>query len=247
MRNDSKLDDYDYLFKIILLGDTHVGKTSIVSQFVNKDYNKYEEPTIGVDFKVNCKTIHDKKVKLYLWDTAGQEKFHSIIQSYYKNVGGGVVVYDVTNTQSYNNVIRWIKEIRKYNIYENNIEIPILIFGNKSDLILNRKITTEMGQSLADKYNVIFYEGNVKNNKNIDLIFEKLGEKMFSTFIFPNIKCYGIQEKKQLVKPIVAFSIDNTSNTTNLTNKKFKIYNPYGKEENEGNKKGIDCNSCSIL
>ena len=114
MQNNAKLDDYDYLFKIILLGDTHVGKTSIVSQFVNKNYNKYQEPTIGVDFKVNCKTINDKKVKLYLWDTAGQEKFHSIIQSYYKNVGGGVVVYDVTNTQSYNNVIHWIEEIRKY-------------------------------------------------------------------------------------------------------------------------------------
>ena len=247
MPKDNGDEDYDYLFKIILLGDTCVGKTTIVSQFTSNNYNPYEEPTVGVDFKVKTIPINEKRVKLFLWDTAGQEKFHSIIQSYYKNIGGAVIVYDVTNPRSYNNVIFWIKEIRKKNEYDDGLEIPILIFGNKSDLVDNRKITTEIGQSMAQQYNVLFYEGNAKNNKNIDLMFTKLGEEMFTRFIYPNIRCHGIQENKKFVQlPRHAFNMETTNHA--LQN---KIYHSVEIKEDrtkfKERKKEIDCNSCSIL
>jgi small GTP-binding protein len=184
----------DFIFKILLAGDTGVGKSSIASRFIDGDFNKFSNSTIGVDFKTKDDILLDKiKIKYHLWDTGGHQKFSSIIQNYFTSIAGGIVVYDVTEKHSFHQVKEWVERIRGANIYENNMEIPILIFGNKTDNNLHRKITTEMGQDLAFELNTFFYEGSALNDKNISKIFQQLGEAIYTRFIGKQIYCRGIK------------------------------------------------------
>ena len=144
-------EEYDYIFKIILIGDSRVGKSCIASCLVGKEFNKYEETTIGVDFKTCTRELplYKKLVKYYIWDTAGQEKFNAITKNYYRNIAGGIIIYDVTDRRSFNRVNYWLQQIKENSSQELNIhKIPILLFGNKIDQYQNRKVYTEEGQAI---------------------------------------------------------------------------------------------------
>lgn len=159
--------NYNYTFKSIVIGDSGVGKSSLLLQFTDKRFSAVSDLTIGVEFGAKVLNISNKKIKLHVWDTAGQEKFRSITQSYYKDSAICLLVYDITNMSSFESIIRWLTEVRE----SSNNSVVILV-GNKSDLESKRQITKEMGQDLATKYNMLFIETSAKNSQNVDLAFE---------------------------------------------------------------------------
>ena len=159
----------DNKFKIILIGESGTGKTSILLRFTENRFNEHHLPTIGVDFKSKWLLFDKKSIKLQIWDTAGQERFKSITRSYYKNCHGWVAVYDITDEESFDK----IEELINYYKEESEATIPfnIVLVGNKSDLDLERKVPTLKGKELASKYGIPFFESSVKNDSNIDEMF----------------------------------------------------------------------------
>jgi Ras-related protein Rab-1A len=167
-------NEYDYLFKILLIGDSAVGKSSLLMRFVDDAFAESYISTIGVDFKIRTMDVNGKIIKMQIWDTAGQERFRTITASYYRGAHAILIVYDVTDTESFRNIEMWISECERY---ANSNIIKILI-GNKTDC--NKKVVTyEMGCALADKYGMEFLETSAKNGNNVEKAFVTTGEKLY--------------------------------------------------------------------
>ena len=161
-------EDYDFIFKVLLLGNSDVGKSSLLLRFVDSVWNETFVPTIGVDFKVKTVEIGDKKVKMQIWDTAGQERFRNVISTYFRGGNGLLLIYDITNKDSFKNLESWLIEIEK-NASENILKILI---GNKSDLEEDREISKEEGQAFANRNGMQFMETSAKMNTNVDEAFQ---------------------------------------------------------------------------
>lgn len=167
--------DFDYLFKIVILGDSGVGKTNIISRYANNEFNFETKSTIGVEFHTKLINYNDKIIKLQFWDTAGQERYRSITSAYYKRAQGILLAYDITNQSSFDHVHNWIDEI-----YSNvGTNIPILLVGNKSDLNYKRSISSDNALQLANQYNVTFIEMSAMANVGVDSGVIKLVEKIY--------------------------------------------------------------------
>jgi small GTP-binding protein len=177
------MDDYDFLLKVILIGDTRVGKSSIVSMFVNKRMSDLHDTTIGVDFNMKKIELDSKIAKLQLWDTAGQEKFRSIIGSYYRCAHATIVVFDLTSIKSFENIENWFKEIDEKGP---PITTKFLI-GNKSDLVKDRKIDKEIANEIAERNDATYFECSAKNNNFIEEMFKIISEKTLEKCIENNI------------------------------------------------------------
>ena len=167
-----------YEGKIITLGDSLVGKTCIIYRFVDQTFIDTYLSTIGLDIKTKIvKLDNNRKIKLSIHDTAGQERFKSLSVNYIKKADGILIVYDITNKLSFKNVENWIKtakeEINKKNI-------PIYLIGNKSDLEDEREITTKHGENLAERYKIKFYETSCKTGKNIEKCFQDIANEMYN-------------------------------------------------------------------
>ena len=167
-------EDYDFIFKVLLLGNSDVGKSSLLLRFVDSVWNETFVPTIGVDFKVKTVEIGDKKVKMQIWDTAGQERFRNVISTYFRGGNGLLLIYDITNKDSFKNLESWLIEIEK-NASENILK---LLIGNKSDLEEDREISKEEGQAFANRNGMQFMETSAKMNTNVDEAFQALGKLM---------------------------------------------------------------------
>lgn len=167
---------YDILFKIIIVGDSGVGKSCIIQSYVNDFFSESYISTIGVDFLIKELDIDNKKIKLQIWDTAGQERFQTITSSYYRHAQGILLVYDITNIISFNNILKWIEQIDKYS----SKSIPIIILGNKKDLESERVILTIQGIELAYKHNALFQEVSAKDRQSIEIAIKNLLPLMFS-------------------------------------------------------------------
>ena len=150
--------DYEFIFKVLLLGNSNVGKSSLFLRFVDDIWNDTFVPTIGVDFKIKTLEIDAKKIKMQIWDTAGQERFKNIIASYYRGANGILLIYDVTDKDSFKNLSNWWIEIEK-NASKNVLR---LLIGNKSDLEDKRVITYNQGKEFADTYGLKFIETSAK-------------------------------------------------------------------------------------
>ena len=159
--------DYDYLFKLLLIGNSAVGKSSLLLRFSDNIFNDSFLPTIGVDFKIRTFDLNNKIVKLQIWDTAGQERFKTITSSYYKGAHGIIMVYDITDKQSFKNIDNWLGEVEKH-ASEN---VNKLLVGNKCDLESNRQVTYEEGKAYADQLGIKFIETSAKESKNVDSAF----------------------------------------------------------------------------
>ncbi|EDO44463.1 predicted protein, partial [Nematostella vectensis] len=164
------MDDYSYLFKIILVGDANVGKTCLVRQFTKGYFPPNQGPTIGVDFTIKTVDVDGEKVKLQIWDTAGQERFRSITQSYYHNADGVIVTYDITNKKSFESLPQWLDDTNRYT----SKDVLIAIVGNKSDLSTNRKVDFHHAEALAEKENTVALETSAKEADNVELLFMSL-------------------------------------------------------------------------
>ena len=164
------MTDYDYLYKIVLIGDSGVGKSNILSRFTRDAFSSDTKSTIGVEFATRQMVDGDKTIKAQIWDTAGQERYRAITRAYYRGCAGIILVYDLTNAASFRNLDRWLNEIQEHGVSD---AISILI-GNKSDLLHLREITTASGQSYAEKHNLLFLETSALQNSNIELAFQNL-------------------------------------------------------------------------
>ena len=167
-------DEYDYIFKVLLLGNSDVGKSSLLLRFVDSLWNDAFVPTIGVDFKVKTLEINNKKVKMQIWDTAGQERFRTVVSTYFKGAHGILLLYDVTNKDSFKNLENWLIEIEK----NSSDKVLKILLGNKCDLSDDREIQTEEGQAFAIRNGMEFMETSAKMNTNVSEAFETLGKLM---------------------------------------------------------------------
>lgn len=162
------------VFNILFLGNIGVGKTSIIKRYINNDYYNITCSTIGVDFFIKTIEKDNKIYKMHIWDAAGNEKFTPLLYSYYKESALAVLVYDISDTESFIEIENWINKY--YTI--NNINKSILIVGNKCDLIKKKHVSSEIGEQLAAKYNTKYIEVSSKLNLNIDELFNKIIENI---------------------------------------------------------------------
>ena len=181
---------YDYLFKIIIIGNAYVGKTSIVSSLIERPMSQQYQNTIGVDFSVkNLELENHKKIKLQLWDTAGQETFHSIIKSYYRYVSGVIVVFDVTDRESFQKIDYWLYQYNKENecnkeYKKNKHQHPILLLGNKCDVKASKRVVTEKeATQKAQDIGAIYFETSAYANLHIQESFRALSEEIYDQMI----------------------------------------------------------------
>jgi small GTP-binding protein len=168
-------DDYDYLCKIVLIGDSGVGKTNILSRFTRNEFFENSKSTIGVEFATRCVDIGGKVVKAQIWDTAGQERYRAITSAYYRGAVGALLVYDITQKSSFLNVGRWFQELREHA----GDSIVVLLVGNKSDLKYSRQVPIESGRDLAREKNILFIETSALDNENIDEAFRQILEQIY--------------------------------------------------------------------
>merc|ERR1712130_788840 len=152
-------------FKLVFLGDQSVGKTSLITRFMYDSFDNTYQATIGIDFLSKTMYLEDRTVRLQLWDTAGQERFRSLIPSYIRDSSVAVVVYDVSNRQSFVNTARWIEEVRT----ERGRDVIIVLVGNKTDLVDKRQVSIEEGDAKAREFSVMFIETSAKAGFNINL------------------------------------------------------------------------------
>eukprot|EP00195_Chlamydomonas_chlamydogama_P012244 CAMPEP_0202901586 /NCGR_PEP_ID=MMETSP1392-20130828/14339_1 /ASSEMBLY_ACC=CAM_ASM_000868 /TAXON_ID=225041 /ORGANISM="Chlamydomonas chlamydogama, Strain SAG 11-48b" /LENGTH=285 /DNA_ID=CAMNT_0049588169 /DNA_START=216 /DNA_END=1074 /DNA_ORIENTATION=+ len=157
-------------YKLVFLGDQSVGKTSIITRFMYDKFDATYQATIGIDFLSKTMYLEDRTVRLQLWDTAGQERFRSLIPSYIRDSSVAVVVYDVTNRQSFVNTARWIQEVRT----ERGSDVIIFLVGNKTDLVDKRQVSIEEGDAKAREFSVNFIETSAKAGLNIKALFRKI-------------------------------------------------------------------------
>lgn len=166
--------NHDFLFKILILGDSSVGKSCILTRFSDDVFNHSFMPTIGIDFKIKTLEINNKAVKLQIWDTAGQERFNNITESYYRTAKGVMFVYDITNGESFDNVAKWLR-----NLEQNTAEETVkYIIGNKCDLQDIRVINHTTGLEMATNFGLKFYETSAKTNINIQKIFYDMAKDL---------------------------------------------------------------------
>ena len=153
------------LYKILLLGDSTVGKTCFLLRYMDETFLDLHMATIGLDYRLKTMILEEQKiVKVQIWDTAGQDKFRAITRNYYKGANGIILIFDVTNIKSYENIKKWISEIKE----EISNEVSIILIGNKIDNIKERKITREQGEKLANDINTTFFETSAKTGEGIN-------------------------------------------------------------------------------
>lgn len=162
--------EYDYLFKIIIIGNSAVGKSSLLLKFTDRTFLANQISTIGVDFKIQTMQIDDKIIKLQIWDTAGNERFKTITTSYYRNSNGICIVFDITNKESFNSLPDWFSEIDRFA----SDNVCKILIGNKSDLEKQRQVSKEDAKELANKYKIDYIEASAKDSTNVHQLFIEL-------------------------------------------------------------------------
>jgi len=161
--------DYDHLFKLLIIGDSGVGKSSLLLRFADNTFSGNYITTIGVDFKIRTIEVDGDKVKLQIWDTAGQERFRTITSTYYRGTHGVIVVYDVTSGESFANVKRWLHEIE-----QNCDVVNRILVGNKNDAPDRKVVLTEDAQRFADQMGIQLFETSAKENINVEEMFNAI-------------------------------------------------------------------------
>ena len=194
--------DYDYLFKYLIIGNSGVGKSCLLIRFTDDKFEEGYVTTIGVDFKIKTLEIEGKSVKLQIWDTAGQERFRNIVSTYYKGGHGIMMVYDITDLESFGNLNSWLKEIERNaskNVYK-------ILVGNKNDMEKERKVSFEKGMEFANLHGMKFFETSAKENRNVEEAFKemtkdiinslkKVNEKVNTSFVIKKKKGKDLNKK----------------------------------------------------
>ena len=214
---------FHYQFRLILIGDSTVGKSTLLRVFTDGTFSEHCDPTVGVDFFAKIIEIKDGiRIKLQLWDTAGQEKFRSITRSYYRNSVGALLIYDITKRASFEHLVDWLFEVRRH------IEPSKAVYqvvACKTDLTDDREIPRDEGKAFADFYNIKFIETSARDNLNVDLAFKTIAEDIYDKVVSGD---FPLEEGWEGVRPgasVLETSLMTNGNTTsgyhNLTTKSF--------------------------
>lgn len=163
-------DEYDFLFKVVLIGDSGVGKSNLLSRFTRNEFNLDSKSTIGVEFATRSIQVDSKTIKAQIWDTAGQERYRAITSAYYRGAVGALLVYDISKHQTYENVTRWLKELRDHA----DANIVIMLVGNKSDLRHLRAVPTDEAKAFASENHLSFIETSALDASNVELAFQNI-------------------------------------------------------------------------
>ncbi|KAL8717861.1 MAG: hypothetical protein Q9225_004947 [Loekoesia sp. 1 TL-2023] len=163
-------DEYDPRPSVVLIGDSGVGKSNLLSRFTRNEFNLDSKSTIGVEFATRSIQVDAKTIKAQIWDTAGQERYRAITSAYYRGAVGALLVYDISKHQTYENVQRWLKELRDHA----DANIVIMLVGNKSDLRHLRAVPTEEAKQFASENNLSFIETSALDASNVELAFQNI-------------------------------------------------------------------------
>jgi len=195
---------YNYLFKFIIVGDASVGKSCIASRFQHNQYSSTYEVTIGVEFFTKMIKINNHIIKIQIWDTAGQETYRSLTRSYFRGSIGCLLVFDITNRDSFNSIIEWLNNVKK----NSNEYIVFILIGNKSDMINQRQVNYDEADSFAKKYNIDYIETSALNARNIKNAFHIIAERILDNISCGNIPIIGNDSIKRGVPLNRNFNID---------------------------------------
>jgi len=163
-------DDYDYLFKVVIIGDSGVGKSNLLSRFTRNEFHLDSKSTIGVEFATRSIQHDGKIIKAQIWDTAGQERYRAITSAYYRGAVGALLVYDISKRLTFENVERWLKELRTHA----DPSIVVMLVGNKCDLKHLQAVQTDDAKDFAEQNNLAFIETSALDATNVDLAFETI-------------------------------------------------------------------------
>eukprot|EP00271_Cylindrocystis_brebissonii_P004600 TRINITY_DN16374_c0_g1_i1.p1 TRINITY_DN16374_c0_g1~~TRINITY_DN16374_c0_g1_i1.p1 ORF type:complete len:230 (-),score=26.67 TRINITY_DN16374_c0_g1_i1:593-1282(-) len=173
--SDETVSD-SYLFKLVLIGDSGVGKTNLASRFAHNEFHTDSKATIGVEFRSKTLEIDGKEIKAQIWDTSGQERYRAVTSVYYRGALGALLVYDVTRRPTFDSVGQWLREIRA----QGEASLVVMLVGNKTDLTHLRAVTTEKGKELAEKEGMFFLETSALDSTNVDEAFESVIAEIYS-------------------------------------------------------------------
>ncbi|KAF8894794.1 GTPase [Infundibulicybe gibba] len=201
--------NYDYIFKVVFVGDTGAGKTNLLSRFAHDKFDLNSKPTIGVEFSNRFVTVDGKVIKAHIWDIAGQERYRAATSAYYRGAVGVLLVYDITRYASYVNVTRWLKEIR--DLADSNIFIVLV--GNKSDLKHLRAVPTDETRAFAAENNLSFIETSALDTSNVEGVFQTLLTDVYHRFssIYPELLVTDIKKDRVGVEPSVDVGASHSS------------------------------------
>lgn len=169
-------DEYDYLFKVVLIGDSGVGKSNLLSRFTRNEFCLDSKSTIGVEFATRTIQIDGRTVKAQIWDTAGQERYRAITSAYYRGALGALLVYDITKNSTFDNLKRWLRELRDHA----DSNIVLLLAGNKSDLNHLREVSADDAQAFAEKEGLSFIETSAMESSNVEKAFNSILTEVYS-------------------------------------------------------------------
>jgi len=187
------MEKKEFLYKILLLGDSSVGKTCFLMRYTDNTFQEIHMSTIGLDYKLKNVQLDDgKMVKIQIWDTAGQDRFRSITKNYYKGAHGIILIYDITNQKTFENVKNWINQIKE----EVSNKVTIILVGNKIDDEDHRVVSTEQGEKMANDFGLMFFECSAKSGVNIDSTFNELVKKTVENYSKVKMEGEKLKNKK---------------------------------------------------
>ncbi|MED6108624.1 Ras- protein RABA1f [Stylosanthes scabra] len=169
-------EEYDYLYKVVLIGDSGVGKSNLLSRFTKNEFSLDSKSTIGVEFATRTVHVHDKVVKAQIWDTAGQERYRAITSAYYRGAVGALVVYDISRHVTFENVERWLKELRDHT----DTNLVVMLVGNKADLRHLRAVPTDEAKEFAEREKIYFMETSALESLNVDSAFTEVLTEIYN-------------------------------------------------------------------
>ena len=168
-------ENYEFMFKVVLVGDSFVGKTNIMGKYLKNEFHEDSKSTVGVEFGSKEFSIDNHTIRVQIWDTAGQERYKAITSAYYKGAKGAFVVYDITRKNSFDSIDKWISDLKA----GADAKITLMLIGNKNDLEDQRQISKEQGEGKAKSFNMAFLETSALSGENLDKAFQMMVNEVY--------------------------------------------------------------------